>query len=118
VLLSCASGEGFGLPYIEAMATKTAVCTLDVSVEEELLPMEYVFQDNYSDFYANYYVSSGQDGYPFPRYKVNHKRALAHRIDDILKEDLSEIKNTCYNEVKERFDWSREVDKLVNLFKK
>jgi glycosyltransferase involved in cell wall biosynthesis len=63
-------------------------------------------------------VSSGQDGYPFPRYKVNHKRALAHRIDDILKEDLSEIKNTCYNEIKERFDWSREVDKLVNLFKK
>lgn len=111
ILLSSAWGEGFGLPYLEAMATKTAIVAPDNSVESELLPVDYLVPSP-----EKFYVSSGQDGMPYARYRPRIKNTTA-RIEEALTYDLSDIKNKCYNEAKDRFDWKKETQKLINILK-
>ena len=114
LLLSSARGEGFGLPYLEAMATKTPIMASGVSVEYELLPpMYYHFET------APLYISSGQDALPYPRRTTINSDKVAKKIFDLLnREDLTKIIDKAYNEVKDRFDWEKEVGKLVNILKK
>ncbi len=111
VLLSSAHGEGFGLPYLEALATKTAVMTPATGVEEELLPKEYVHSHT-----GLLYESQGVDGLPFRRTYVNDPKAVALEIKNLLEnEHLPKIKEEQYNIVKERYDWDTEVQKLINM---
>jgi len=116
LLLSSARGEGFGLPYLEAMATKTLIMANNSSVEEELLPMEYWHWHN-----SYTYVPSGQDGLPFFRATVDEFWAVACQIEKLFKKDtdeLTSIKEKAYNRIKEDFDWSKEIEKLVKILVK
>jgi glycosyltransferase involved in cell wall biosynthesis len=114
LILSSARGEGFGLPYLEAMATKTLVLANKASVESELLPVEY-----WHTYNSLSYITSGQDALPFPRYAVNDYKAVAQAIDKLLdltdSKDLTKMKDKAYNKVKEKYDWRKEVNKLIKI---
>jgi glycosyltransferase involved in cell wall biosynthesis len=114
LLLSSARGEGFGLPYLEALATKTPIMTAGVSVEYELLPpMYYHFET------APLYISSGQDALPYPRRTTINSDRVAKKIFDLLnREDLQQIVDKAYSEVKVKFNWEIEVGKLVAILSK
>jgi len=110
LILSSAHGEGFGLPYLEAMATKTAIMTPALGVEKEILPYHYVHE-----YTGLIYESSGQDGTPFPRASVLFPRGVAEEIDSLLQETstLKDIKDIAYDNVKEKFDWDKNLQILL-----
>jgi glycosyltransferase involved in cell wall biosynthesis len=116
LLLSSARGEGFGLPYLEAMATKTLVLANEASVESEILPIQY-----WHTFHAPSYIPSGQDGLPFPRLAVNDYYPVAQIMDMLIDsnypEEIVKVKEKAYNRVKKDFNWEIEVKKLIKLFK-
>jgi glycosyltransferase involved in cell wall biosynthesis len=113
LLLSSARGEGFGLPYLEAMATKTLIMANNASIEEEILPTEY-----WHFYHSCSYVPSGQDGLPFPRLTVDDYWAVACQIQILFNknpDELTGIKEKAYNRIKEDFDWNKEIQKLVKI---
>jgi len=110
LILSSAHGEGFGLPYIEAMATKTAVMAPATGVEQEILPTEYVHQ-----YTHKLYESSGQDGTPFRRTFVSQPEMVAIEIQKLLNhKDLPRIKDEALERVKKDFDWNKNVKILID----
>lgn len=111
LILSSAHGEGFGLPYLEAMATKTAVMAPATGVEQEILPQAYVH------FYVDkLYESSGQDGSPFRRNYVSNPKLVAREIQVLLQEtkELPKIKDLALERVKKDFDWGKNVEILMD----
>jgi glycosyltransferase involved in cell wall biosynthesis len=123
VLLSSAHGEGFGLPYLEAIATKTAIMTVDNGVEKEILPSRYYLpnESNYTQI-NRLYESSGQDGTPFPRYGFGNPQEVATYIAYQLldKQTATVLKNTKDDELetaKGLYNWEKNVKILIDRLK-
>jgi len=112
LLISAACGEGFGLPYLEAMATKTPIMATNTSVERELLHPAYV----YDYAYTLQYVTSGADSLPYPRMYPEDPVAFSEHMKMVLGDYyLQEKKNRAYDEVKKNFDWNKAAKRVSDI---
>lgn len=123
ILLSSAHGEGFGLPYLEAIATKTAIMTVGNGVEEEILPSKYYLpnQTNYTQI-NRVYESSGQDGTPFPRYGFGNPQQVAiymayQLLDEQTATAIKVTKEDTLETAKELYNWEENVKILIDRLK-